>query len=317
MANNARHNISRASTILQGSATNGVYQGGKDGVEWTPTYIWKPTNPIAPLVFSAALAAGATSATLSANWAPPSGYYSVTLSTGQVIGALLTQGANTVTFVQNTIPQSGGVFTSGAVATAATANATVAGVPPVAGSANAYSTSAAIAAAGSALFSGASVGNVTINGTLYSGVGIPDVPRTVVGAWTTSSTVTVTGFGVYNNLMTETQTGTSFTGKKAFAVVTSITSSAAITAATFGTGNALGMPFCCRSGGFLGAFLNDVADAGTFVQRDFTFPTSSTTGDTRGTYTPAGSLNGAKFLTIEFKVEDSTTQIGAFGLTPA
>ena len=79
----------------------------------------------------------------------------------------------------------------------------------------------------------------------------------------------------------------------------------------------LGLPFLVPSGNWFGAFLNDVVDAGVFVQGDPTDPETTTSGDPRGTYTPAGALNGAKFLNGDFKVADVTTSIGAFGQQPA
>ena len=84
---------------------------------------------------------------------------------------------------------------------AVTATISVGGQPPVVGVANSYSVSAAIGA-------GSRCGAAATT---------PDVARNVVGAWTTSSTVTVVGTDFYGYVQTEAQTGTTFTGKKAFA----------------------------------------------------------------------------------------------------
>jgi hypothetical protein len=315
MPNLSHHNISRALQVLQGSAWMPSYNGGKDGVEWTPQYNWKPTSS-QPLVFTGVLAAGAASATLNASWGPPSGIYQVTLSTGQVVNALLAQGATTCTFWN--VPTSTGSLVAAQVNTAATATASVAGVPPLLGVSNGFAASQSIAAAGSAVLNGANTGSITVNGVTYNPAGIPDVPRNVVGAWTTASNVTVTGLDVYGQLTTEVlSTPAGSTGKKAFSVIISITSSASITAATFGFGSVLGLPFKVASGGWMGAFLNDAVDAGTFVQGDPTFPPTGTTGDPRGTYAPTGALNGAKFLLAEIKTKDPTVQIDSFGYTPA
>lgn len=98
-----------------------------------------------------------------------------------------------------------------------------------------------------------------LNGVLLSAVAagkvILDVPRNVVAAWTTTSILTITGKDEYGNTMIETSaSGASHTGKKAFKEITSITSSAAITAATVGTGKVLGLPV------FLPSFSSLVAE---------------------------------------------------------
>jgi hypothetical protein len=315
MANASHHNITRGFQLLQGSAWLPSYNGGKDGIEWTPQYNWKPTS-IQPLVFAAALAAGATAPALNASWGPPSGLYTVTLSTGQQIQALLTQGATTCTFWN--VPNNSGVMTAAQVNTAATATASVAGVPPLLAVVGNYAASQSIAAGGSAVLNGASTGAITVNGVTYALAGLPDVPRNVVGTWTGASNVTVTGLDTYGQLTTEVlSTPAGSTGRKAFAVVISITSSAAITVGVFGFGSVLGLPFKVASGGWMGAFLNDAVDAGTFTQGDPTYPPTGTTGDPRGTYAPSGALNGAKMLLAEIKAQDTTTQIGSFGYSPA
>jgi hypothetical protein len=292
-----------------GSAWVPMYQAANsNGFQSTPVYRWRPTGKRA-VVFSGTPAAGDTSETLNANWAGATGLVPLTLSTGQVVTAQLINGAETCPFFSNPLPASGGSYGSPqALTSAPTINASVSGQPPLLGVANAYSVSASIAASGSAVLGGAQT---------TSGVGTPDVPRNVVGAWTTSSTVTVTGTDYYGNAQTEAQTGTAFTGKKAFASITSIVSSAAITAATFGTGNVLGLPFKVNSGDISEVMFNDAADAGTFVPADLTMPATSSTGDVRGTYTAAGMLNGAKFLSALLKVADITTQVGTLGVTPA
>lgn len=285
-----------------------VDQVGNYGLASTPIYRWRPASLATPLVFTGALAVGATSATLNANWGGATFIYTITLSSGEKVNAKLTNGATTCPFLSATEPATGGSFGAAyALTLAATANATVAGQAPVVGVANGYSVSAAIGAAGSAVLTGA---------LCTAGVGLPDVPRNVVGAWTTASTVTVTGTDYYGNLQTETQTGSAFTGKKAFASVTSITSSAAVTAATFGTGNVLGLPFRINSGDFFAPMFNDAVDAGTITISDITTPATAATGDVRGTYAPAGTLNGVKFLGALIKVANVATQVGTLGVTP-
>ena len=334
MPNFARHNSSRAGRQFQGSAQHAAYEGGKDGIETVPNYIWKPKGNVS-ITFTGSLAAGVSTATLSASWGPPTGFYNVTLSNGQVVNALLVNGSTAVTFYQQ-LPLTGQSLTTVNTQSAVTSTAVVAGVPPIVGAATQIAASQAIAAAGLAVLNGTLLnlipsgypvvingvtfnGNVvTVNGTPYTPAIYPDVPRNVVAAWTTSSTVTVSGFDLYGLPQTEVQTGTSFTGKKAFAAITSIKSSASITAFTAGFGNVLGLPFVVATGDFLGAVFNDnVETAGTFVQADFTYPASGTTGDVRGTYVPAGTLNGQKFFNCCVRVFDTASEIGSFGQLPA
>jgi hypothetical protein len=301
----SRQLYSRANQTYYGRASIGNYQAGKPGYECHNLYRFRPTGNRA-VTFTANPAAGATSATLSANWGGASGIYPITFPDGEVLNGIFTNGATSCPFLPNTFPQeittTGPYGGSGALVNAQTAaTATVGGQPPVVGVANYYAVSASIAAAGSAVLAAT----------------VPDVPRNVVGAWTTSSTVTVTGTDYLGYPQTEAQTGTTFTGKKTFASIISITSSAAITLSTFGTGNVLGLPFNVHSGDFLSPMFNDAADASTFVVADVTSPATSSTGDVRGTVTPAGTLNGAKFYTCLLKPVDGSTQFGTFGVPPA
>lgn len=334
MPNSSRHNSSRAGRNFQGSAAHAAYEGGKDGIENPPSYNWRPKGNIA-IAFTSALAAGVSVATLTANWAPPSGFYNVTLSNGQVVNAWMTQGSTAVTFYSQ-LPLAGQVLNTVNTLSAVTTQAVVAGVPPIIGASTQLCASQAIAAAGSALLNGSLLNylpsgfpivingvtyngsTTTVNGVPYTPTIAPDVPRNVVAAWTGASTVKVSGFDLYGLPMTETQTGTSFTGKKSFAVVTGITSSASVTAFTAGFGNVIGLPFTCVTGDFFGAVFNDnVETAGTFVQADLTYPATTSTGDPRGTYVPAGTLNGHAFFNCTFRVYDTAAEIGSFGQLPA
>lgn len=85
----------------------------------------------------------------------------------------------------------------------------------------------------------------SLNGALVSGgVAIFDVPRCVQAAWTNSAYITITGKDEYGNTIVEVSaTGTSHYGTKAFAKVTSVTTSATITSATVGTSDTIGLPF--------------------------------------------------------------------------
>lgn len=316
----SRHNVSRAADLFSGSANLANYQGDKNGVEWTPMYRWRPTGVRAG-TFSGVLAAGVTTATLSGNWGGASGLYLMTLSSGQVLSALLTNGATTCLFYPAGAPLTGGTYGSPqAVLNAVTAAFTVAGQPPVVGSANGYSTSASVAL-GVAAVLGGTLAVTTYKDPLSGAIvtaGVPDVPRNVVGAWTGTAVVTVTGYDQYGQLQTEVSaSGTALATKKAFAAILSIVPSANITGATFGTGNVLGLPFRVSSGDFFAPVFNDAPDTGTLVVPDLTQPATSSTGDVRGTFVTNGTLNGVKFLSALLKVTDRTTCVGTFGQTPA
>jgi hypothetical protein len=300
----SRQLMSRANQVYYGRAELGNYQQGMPGGQVHFLYRFRPTgNRVAAA--TANPAAGAPSLTLSANWAGASGIYPITFPDGEVLNGIFTNGATTCPFLPGSFPQTitttGPYGGTGALQNAQTSTAiTVGGQPPVLGVANFYAVSASIAAAGSAVLAATT----------------PDVPRNVVGAWTTSSTVTVTGLDYWGYPQTEAQTGTAFTGKKTFSAITSITSSAAITLSTFGTGNVLGLPFHVQSGDIMGMSFNDAADASTFVVADNTYPATTATGDVRGTVAAAGTLNGAKFYTALIKATDPATQWGLFGVPP-
>jgi hypothetical protein len=315
----SRQNLSRANQTFSGRATFGPYQADKPGVETQLTYRWKPLGVIVA-AFTAGLAAGATSGTLSGAWAGPSGLLPITFSDGETLTGLFTNGSPAVTFWPASAPFTGGGYGAptqgstantgpGATVNAVTAAITVGNIPPQLGVSNNVAASQSITLGVPGL----------VNGALATaGVATMDVPRTLVGAWTGTAVVTVTGTDYYGQKQTESSaSGTTYTGKKAFATVTGISVSASVTGLTLGTGNALGLPFRIQSGDWMGAFLNDVADAGTaLVNADNTLPATALTGDVRGTYTATGALNGQKVLSAEFKVNDNTTQWGAFGVTP-
>lgn len=156
-----------------------------------------------------------------------------------------------------------------------------------------------------------------INGALASGgVATFDVPRNVVAAWTTTAVMTVTGTDVYGVTMSEASgSGTSMTGKKAFKTITAVAVSTAVTSATVGTGDVLGLPFRCDENGVLAARVAGAIDAGTFVEADTTSPATTTTGDTRGTFDPTASVNGSNKVSLLLKPAGYSTELLAFGVT--
>lgn len=142
-----------------------------------------------------------------------------------------------------------------------------------------------------------------------------DVPRNAVGAWTGTAIVTVRGTDVYGAPLTESSaSGTSMTGKKAFKTIISITPNANITGATFGSGSVLGLPNRVDASDLLAARFNNAIDAGTFVPADTTATATATTGDVYGTFAPAGTMDGAKVLSLLFVIADNTSKIGAYGV---
>ncbi len=134
-----------------------------------------------------------------------------------------------------------------------------------------------------------------------------DVPRalrvTSSSAGDTTQTVLVTGLDLYDAVMSElfTLNGTaSIAGKKAFKSVTTVFVSAALAGnLSVGNSSVLGLPVAVDVGGLIiGKFGTNTADAGTFVKADRTTPATTTTGDTRGTYAPAGTLDAATQVTV-------------------
>jgi len=192
------------------------------------------------------------------------------------------------------------------------------------------------AAAGSlTLTAGTSVKSVTT----VSGVTVLqlDVPRavqltTASGTIATSRTITVSGFDVYGQAMSEAiATGTTSSavanvaGKKAFYQITGITISGALPVAiTVGTTDVLGIPVRVPNVAYVASVKSNntlAQDAGTFVAAD-TATATTTTGDVRGTYAPATASNGIVrtvmgILLPGIAVGPNATRVGALGVTQA
>jgi hypothetical protein len=143
-------------------------------------------------------------------------------------------------------------------------------------------------------------------------------------------TVTVTGFDVYGQAMSEAITSsaavsTAVSGLKAFYIITSVTVSGATgTALTVGTTNVLGIPVRVANIAYVASVKSNntlAQDAGTFVAAD-TNTATTTTGDVRGTYTPATASNGIVrtvmgILLPGIAVGPNATRVGALGVTQA
>ena len=146
-----------------------------------------------------------------------------------------------------------------------------------------------------------------INGALAtSGVATFDVPRNVVGAWTGTAVMTVTGTDAYGNVVKESSaSGTSMAGKKAFKTVTAVAVSADVTAATVGTGDVLGLPsFLPEKGMVIGELEDGAAPTAGTIVAGVSSAATATTGDVRGTYDPNSAANGSKVFQLIVAVPD-------------
>jgi hypothetical protein len=143
-------------------------------------------------------------------------------------------------------------------------------------------------------------------------------------------TVTVSGFDVYGQAMSEAITSsaavsTAVNGLKAFYLITSVTVSGATgTALTVGTTNVLGCPVRVANIAYVASVKSNNAlaqDGGIFIAADLATATT-TTGDVRGTYTPATASNGivrtvVGILLPGIAVGPNATRTGALGVTQA
>lgn len=136
----------------------------------------------------------------------------------------------------------------------------------------------------------------------------------------TAVVITVTGTDIYGVAMSEafTTNGTSaVNGKKAFNIITSITSSATMVGTlSVGTADILGLPFFLPGTGYVLRELENGAapTAGTFVAGVQTAGGSTTTtGDVRGTWAPNSATDASK----SFKVIAALPDPGYLGMAQA
>lgn len=161
-------------------------------------------------------------------------------------------------------------------------------------------------------------------------VRVLDTPRTIamVCGAATQTSITVVGYDVYGQAMTETISGSASStvnGKKAFKSVVSITAGAVPTnAITVGTSSILGLPVAVRDVAYIMSVRTNstlAQDAGTFVAA-VPLAATATTGDVRGTYLPGTTPNGVirTVITIAltaWQVGPNATRVGALGATQA
>lgn len=156
-----------------------------------------------------------------------------------------------------------------------------------------------------------------------------DCPRGVrVNCSTTARAMTVSGYDVYGQAMSELITvvtpGTAVPGLKAFYQISGVTIAGSATVCLVGTTDVLGSPvrildlaYITRAG-----YNNVLAEnAGTAVKADTATATTGT-GDVRGTFTPSGATDGSKRLVMSLAmpaiaVGPNATRTGAFGVTQA
>lgn len=163
-------------------------------------------------------------------------------------------------------------------------------------------------------------GDLTINGALASGGAVVlDVPRGVQvdAAGAATAVVTIYGTDVHGASLRENITlngTTAVLGVKAFKTITRVAVSAAATDVFVGTTSKLGLPYRPVVGGFIRGILNEnTADAGTYVAPSRVTATA-TTVDVRGTYAPAGTLNGTNVYKVAIAVQNGPTDADAFGV---
>jgi hypothetical protein len=153
-----------------------------------------------------------------------------------------------------------------------------------------------------------------------------DLPRAIkVNCSTTARAFTVSGFDYYGQAMSEVITvsvaGTAVTGLKAFFQISGVTIAGSATAAVVGTSDKLGFPVRVFNVAYLASVKSNntlAQDAGTFVAAD-TAVATTTTGDVRGTYTPATASDGivrtvAGILLPGIAVGPNATRVGALGV---
>jgi hypothetical protein len=182
------------------------------------------------------------------------------------------------------------------------------------------------------LTAGTSVKSITtVGGVTVLQLDCPRAVSIVSGTGTlTNRNVTISGYDYYGQPMSEviatgTVQSTTVAGKKAFFQITSASISGALGATiAVGTTDVLGIPVRVFNVSYVASVKSNntlAQDAGTFVAAD-TATATTTTGDVRGTYTPATASNGIVRTTMgillpAIAVGPNATRVGALGVTQA
>jgi hypothetical protein len=169
---------------------------------------------------------------------------------------------------------------------------------------------------------------VRANGTSVTQLDTPRALSVTTGTGTTtSSNITITGWDLYGQPMSEViasgvAASTTTNGKKAFYQILSVSGSAATTSTiTVGTTQLIGLPVRVTSGVYIshvGWNSGFTLDTGTLAAAD-TATATTTTGDVRGTFSPSTAPDGIKRLVLGIMLPaiaagPNATRIGAFGV---
>jgi hypothetical protein len=158
-----------------------------------------------------------------------------------------------------------------------------------------------------------------------------DVPRTVSLTVATTDqsgvNITIRGYDVYGQAMTQTLAGpnnTTVNTTKAFKSVISVTADAAVSTngISVGYGDTFGLPFVVSDATFIASVKWNATlaqDAGTFTAADATSPATASTGDVRGTYLPSSAAGSSKRLIVGIHLQASqcgpnATRLAAAGV---
>lgn len=154
--------------------------------------------------------------------------------------------------------------------------------------------------------------SMTLGGaTTTTGVGINPHPRNVVIVVTHASAVVamsgvITGTDIHDNVITEAwsvTTGTTsktFTGKKGFKTVTSITEVVVADASANSIIAGQGVVFGLSSPTSVPSAVKEMADGSLATNGTVVAASAASTADSRGTYAPNAAPDGAKDYTIWF-----------------
>ena len=187
------------------------------------------------------------------------------------------------------------------------------------------------AAANATLAAGAGVKSVTKNGATVLQLDTPRAVGITIGSGTiTATNITVSGYDYYGQAMSEvistgTTQSTTVNGAKAFYQISqvAVAGDCGGTVAV-GTTDIIGLPVRVTDAAYIAraGYNNTLAEnAGTFVAAATATATTST-GDVRGTFTPATATDGIKRLVVgillpAIAVGPNATRQGALGVTQA